>query len=66
MSWLGIANFVLFQWFFIRLARVQNVHTGKTIKYVILKGIIPLTGWWSSFKRVEIKTPALMKIFKTK
>lgn len=50
MSWLGYLNFLVLQWFFVRLARIQDVETGKTVGYKFLKRIVPLTGWWSEYK----------------
>jgi hypothetical protein len=57
MSWLGIFNFVLLQWFFIRLARVeyqrgypslQGFHP-VSYRFKIIGLIVPLTGWWNNF-----------------
>lgn len=60
MSLLGLVNFFILQWFFIRLARItrteyagshlgdhyfRDVHEG----WKILHFIVPLTGWWSNY-----------------
>lgn len=52
-SWLGYLNFLILQWFFIRLAKVVDTKTQKTIRYTWLIGIVPLTGWWNKYKYVK-------------
>lgn len=42
-------NFLLLQWFFIRLARIVDIKTNKIIGYNILGIVLPLTGWWSRY-----------------
>ena len=54
MSWLGVLNFLVLQWFFVRLAGVRDAKTGKQIGWKWLKGIVPLTGWWGSYYSVRI------------
>lgn len=56
LSWLGYLNFILFQWFFIRLACTGEIEKINDFKYLlkghklkIIKWIIPLTGWWNEF-----------------
>ena len=46
--WLGRLNFLVLQWFFVRLAREVN-QDGSHIRWVWGKGVVPLTGWWSDF-----------------
>lgn len=50
ISWLGVLNRIILQWFFIRLARIVDDVTGKTLGYKILKWVVPLTGWGSDYK----------------
>jgi len=51
MSLLGLFNFLILQWFFIRLAKI--VENNKITGWKILKGIIPLSGWWSNYKYIK-------------
>jgi hypothetical protein len=46
-SWLWWLNFCVLQWFFVRLARSQNVETGAHEGWVLFRWPIPLTGWGS-------------------
>lgn len=48
MSWLGLLNFCVLQWFFVRLAGVR----GGPRRWVWMFGVVPLTGWWSDFRFV--------------
>lgn len=54
MTWLYFLNYFILQWFFIRLAKIQD--NGCLLgyhyknKYKILKWIIPLTGWKNNYK----------------
>jgi hypothetical protein len=47
MSVLGLFNFVVVQWFFIRLAKV--LWPDGKITWKIIGPILPLTGWWSDY-----------------
>lgn len=48
-SWLGWLNFFLLQWFFLRLQEVLE-DDGKThVRWQVVTGIVPLTGWWSNY-----------------
>lgn len=49
MTWLGMLNFVVLQWFFLRLARVREP-AGAVVGYTWLVGVVPLTGWWSDYR----------------
>lgn len=51
MSILYIINFLFLQWFFVRLARVLK--DGEQVGWTWLKGVVPLTGWWSDYKYVR-------------
>lgn len=44
MKILGYLNYIIFQWFFTRLARIEDVDSGKIIGYRFIYRI-PLTGW---------------------
>lgn len=46
---LGWLNYVILQWFCIRLARVTDIDTGRTHYYRVLGLIVPMTGWWSDY-----------------
>lgn len=55
-SWLGWLNFLLLQWFCIRLARIRDLRDAPdgsqhsvTIGYTLLRWPVPLTGWWSRY-----------------
>jgi hypothetical protein len=50
-SWLGWLNYLVLQWFFVRLARV--IDSGRTVGWKWLVGVVPLTGWWSDFRFVR-------------
>ena len=50
-SWVGWLNILILQWFFIRLAYSINLNNQHT-KYLILKWIVPTTGWWSDYKYI--------------
>lgn len=49
ISWLGILNFVVLQWFFVRLSRVEDERTEDHVCYMWIYPIVPLTGWWSRY-----------------
>jgi hypothetical protein len=49
MRILGFINFVFIQWFFIRLAEIKCSITNKHLGWTLLKGVIPLTGWWNNY-----------------
>ena len=46
---LGILNFFLLQWIFIRLAIEVDTDTDEVSGFYILYNVYPLTGWWSSY-----------------
>jgi len=47
MSLLGISNFLIFQWFFIRLGKIK--HSNGVVKYKFFGYPVPLTGWRSDY-----------------
>jgi hypothetical protein len=56
MSWwypfrsrLGLLNFLLLQWFFIRLQQVLEDDAKTHLRWELLTGPVPLTGWWSDY-----------------
>jgi hypothetical protein len=49
MSLLFCANFLVFQWFFIRLARIVDTDNGETVGWTWIKKVVPLTGWWNDY-----------------
>ena len=58
IGWLSLVNFLIFQWFFVRLGReLIRLPSGKykTVRFRFLKRVIPLTGWWSDFRFVSGK-----------
>lgn len=46
MSLLGVLNFVVHQWFWIRLAR--RIHDDGHKDWTVIR-VLPLSGWWSDF-----------------
>ncbi len=70
MTWLWLLNFVVLQWFFVRLARVVNMdgwelgedelgRGERTIGWSLMWGVWPLTGWWSRYRYVRGRKPML-------
>jgi len=55
MSWLGCLNFIVLQWFFVRLAKVVD-DDGRTVRFTWLRKVVPLTGWWSDYSYVGRNT----------
>lgn len=51
MSWLGRLNYYVLQWMFIRLAKVVE-DDGTFVRWTVLWGIIPTTGWSSDYRYV--------------
>lgn len=55
LTWLGWLNFVIIQWFFIRIGEYvtidietkDNITTDNT--FCIIYFVLPLTGWWSDY-----------------
>lgn len=45
ITWLLCLNFAVLQWLTLRLARVYIGE--RTVGWRLLRGIVPLTGWWS-------------------
>lgn len=49
MTWLFASNFLLAQWFFVRLAKEIDRDTLKVVRWAWMGPIVPLTGWWSNY-----------------
>ena len=51
MTWLGYLNFIILQWFCIRLARTGKIIDGEFNQegWKIIKYVFPLTGWWNDY-----------------
>ena len=50
-KWLGPLNFYVLQWFFVRLSIEYNEEdTSDHYWFKWIKGVIPMTGWWSNYK----------------
>jgi hypothetical protein len=50
-SWLFYVNFLLVQWFFVRLQSSGELVDGKYVhrEWQILRWVVPLTGWFSNY-----------------
>lgn len=55
MSWLGRLNYLVLQWFFVRLARVKD-DGGREIGWTFLIGVIPCTGWKTPYRYLYRKS----------
>jgi len=53
MSLLGLSNILLFQWFFVRLAKSADEY-GR-IHYGFIFWVAPCSGWWSDYVTVGEK-----------
>lgn len=58
MNWLKFVNVFIFQWFFIRLTRIEDKGENEFCFtyyywYSIQYFIVPLTGWWNEFVWLE-------------
>jgi hypothetical protein len=52
---LGILNFGLLQWFFIRLSKAVILRSsGRIVSWAILCPVVPLTGWWSPYRSLGL------------
>jgi hypothetical protein len=59
MSTLGLLNFLVLQWFGVRLVHVrQRVLFGdapdcfRHVRWSLLRWVWPLTGWWSDYRAI--------------
>jgi len=50
MTWLKMVNVFIFQWFFIRLAKIIDDESNKIIAWSIVRWIVPGSGWRSDYK----------------
>jgi hypothetical protein len=48
-TWLGLLNFLVLQWFFIRLQETVDEKTEAHERWDIIGPIVPLTGWWNRY-----------------
>ena len=48
MSILGLFNFIIVQWFFVRLCRVTNDINGN-VRYSLIYWIVPCSGWYNNY-----------------
>jgi hypothetical protein len=46
-GWYGWLNFLVLQWFFVRLIKCQSSARGTW--YEVTGFMLPLTGWWGSY-----------------
>jgi len=51
-TWVYWLNFLVFQWLFVRLARVIDTRRNRQVGWTWLVGVLPLTGWWGRFAYV--------------
>lgn len=54
-SWLGVVNFLIVQWFFVRIeadAETPIVPGESTMTLHWKPRVVPLTGWWSDYRYV--------------
>ena len=49
-TWLFYLNYLILQWFFIRLARKIDKNTGNQIGWTVLKFVVPMSGWNTDYK----------------
>jgi hypothetical protein len=54
MTLLEFFNRVLFQWFFVRLARIMD-DSGKQTGWTWLTHVVPGTGWTNDFRYIDRK-----------
>jgi hypothetical protein len=65
ITWLGLFNFIILQWLFVRLAEEVETVTGKRVRFRLLIGIIPLTGWINNFVYINPITPYVYEMSHT-
>lgn len=59
ITWLYILNFIVLQWFGVRLARCLD-ESGKQTGWLVLRYVWPLTGWWSPYRWIARVTARLL------
>ena len=52
LSWLGLLNFIILQWFFIRLAIMREMGTHRFVRFKIKKWIVSLSGWNNNYRYI--------------
>lgn len=50
MTWLAALNFLVLQWFGLRLGRIVDIATQRTVGWRVLRWVWPLTGWWTPYR----------------
>lgn len=62
MTWVGWVNFIVLQWFGLRLTRILAGHkdepggtqaAARTIGWATTRWVWPLTGWWSDYRWIR-------------
>lgn len=50
-SWLGTLNFLVVQWFFVRLQEVGHYDDMQWVheRWELLRWVVPVTGWWNKY-----------------
>lgn len=56
-TWLGRLNYLILQWFFVRLARIEDAETGAYWGWTLIWGAVPLTGWRTPYRWVLRRRP---------
>ena len=47
MTWLGKLNYLVLQWFWVRLAKAYD--DGEDVGWKLLIGVVPMTGWGGGY-----------------
>jgi hypothetical protein len=57
ITWLAYLNFIILQWFFIRISRTGEIKDDRFIQtgWGLVKFVLPLTGWWSNYIYIGTK-----------
>lgn len=55
LRWFGWLNFLILQWFGVRLARIADGADGRTLGWTWLRWVMPLSGWWFPYVRPHFR-----------